>query len=112
MLFFSRKSSSLHWKYLNNCIIYSKYRSSGPISYGFASLENSTMLDTETICSVDNSDDSGPPSLQNELDNLPSTLDQATSPQSDESPIVPNPPGKLNKNTIINTHFIYHTIQY
>lgn len=69
-------------------------RSSGPISYGFASLENSTMLDTETICSVDNSDESEPPSLQNELDTLhtiePTTLDQATSPQSDDSPIVPN----------------------
>ncbi|BFF99822.1 JNK-interacting protein 3 [Drosophila madeirensis] len=83
-------------------------RSSGPVSYGFASLENSVMLDTETICSVGSqSDDSGPPSLQNELDmSLPSTAErgaatdslqqqhQATSPQSppDISPVVPNVP--------------------
>ncbi|XP_067646412.1 JNK-interacting protein 3 isoform X9 [Eurosta solidaginis] len=79
-------------------------RSSGPVSYGFASLENSVMLDTETICSVgSNSDDSGPPSLQNELDSLQTveraaetdTLqqqNQATSPQSDTSPVVPNAP--------------------
>lgn len=62
------------------------------------------MLDTETICSVgSNSDDSGPPSLQNEFDSLHTveraaetdTLqqqNQATSPQSDSSPIVPNIP--------------------
>lgn len=80
------------------------YRSSGPVSYGFASLENSTMLDTETICSVgSNSDDSGPPSLQNEMDSLQTveraaetdTLqqqNQATSPQSETSPVVPNAP--------------------
>ncbi|XP_030571613.1 JNK-interacting protein 3 isoform X11 [Drosophila novamexicana] len=81
-------------------------RSSGPVSYGFASLENSVMLDTETICSVGSqSDDSGPPSLQNELDNLAGTVErsaatdalqqqhQATSPQSpDMSPVVPNVP--------------------
>lgn len=81
-------------------------RSSGPVSYGFASLENSVMLDTETICSVGSqSDDSGPPSLQNELDNLSGTLERgaatdalqqqhhATSPQSpDSSPVVPNVP--------------------
>lgn len=81
-------------------------RSSGPVSYGFASLENSVMLDTETICSVGSqSDDSGPPSLQNELDNLAGTMErgaatdplqqqnQATSPQSlDLSPVVPNVP--------------------
>jgi len=81
-------------------------RSSGPVSYGFASLENSVMLDTETICSVGSqSDDSGPPSLQNELDNLSGTVErgaatdalqqqhQATSPQSpDSSPVVPNVP--------------------
>lgn len=81
-------------------------RSSGPVSYGFASLENSVMLDTETICSVGSqSDDSGPPSLQNELDNLAGTVErgaatdalqqqhQATSPQSpDISPVVPNVP--------------------
>uniref|UniRef100_A0A182Q4T1 JNK-interacting protein 3 n=1 Tax=Anopheles farauti TaxID=69004 RepID=A0A182Q4T1_9DIPT len=44
-------------------------RSTGPVSYGFASLENSTMLDTETLCSEEDSGpDSGPPSLQNEID--------------------------------------------
>lgn len=31
------------------------FRSSGPVSYGFASLDNSAMLDTETICSVGSS---------------------------------------------------------
>ncbi|XP_043647150.1 JNK-interacting protein 3 isoform X9 [Drosophila teissieri] len=84
-------------------------RSSGPVSYGFASLENSVMLDTETICSVGSqSDDSGPPSLQNELDNLGGTAErgaanveqhQATSPQSpDSSPVVPNvPPNGMGK---------------
>ncbi|XP_055914754.1 JNK-interacting protein 3 isoform X12 [Eupeodes corollae] len=78
-------------------------RSSGPVSYGFTSLENSTMLDTETICSGgSNSDDSGPPSLQNELESIHTMersaetdtlhhINQATSPQSDECPpIVPN----------------------
>lgn len=34
------------------------YRSSGPVSYGFASLETSQMLDTETICSPNGSDTS------------------------------------------------------
>uniref|UniRef100_A0AAG5D2H7 JNK-interacting protein 3 n=1 Tax=Anopheles atroparvus TaxID=41427 RepID=A0AAG5D2H7_ANOAO len=44
-------------------------RSTGPVSYGFASLENSTMLDTETLCSEEDSGpDSGPPSLQNEIE--------------------------------------------
>ncbi|XP_067646405.1 JNK-interacting protein 3 isoform X3 [Eurosta solidaginis] len=86
-------------------------RSSGPVSYGFASLENSVMLDTETICSVgSNSDDSGPPSLQNELDSLQTveraaetdTLqqqNQATSPQSDTSPVVPNAPANVGRST-------------
>ncbi|XP_075164603.1 JNK-interacting protein syd isoform X2 [Haematobia irritans] len=86
-------------------------RSSGPVSFGFASLENSTMLDTETICSVgSNSDDSGPPSLQNEFDSLHTveraaatdTLqqqNQATSPQSDSSPIVPNIPSNVGRTT-------------
>ncbi|XP_017074145.1 JNK-interacting protein 3 isoform X8 [Drosophila eugracilis] len=87
-------------------------RSSGPVSYGFASLENSVMLDTETICSVGSqSDDSGPPSLQNELDNL-GTVErgaatdalqqqhQATSPQSpDSSPVVPNVPTNVGRST-------------
>ena len=73
------------------------------------------MLDTETICSVgSNSDDSGPPSLQNEFDNLQTveksaetdTLhqqNQATSPQSDSSPIVPNAPS----NGLFNYLFIF-----
>ncbi|XP_017843293.2 JNK-interacting protein 3 isoform X3 [Drosophila busckii] len=83
-------------------------RSSGPVSYGFASLENSVMLDTETICSVGSqSDDSGPPSLQNELDSLAGTVergaatDQATSPQSppELSPVVPNVPANVGRST-------------
>ncbi|XP_065362360.1 JNK-interacting protein 3 isoform X2 [Calliphora vicina] len=86
-------------------------RSSGPVSFGFASLENSAMLDTETICSVgSNSDDSGPPSLQNEFESLHTveksaetdTLqqqNQATSPQSDSSPIVPNAPSNVGRTT-------------
>ncbi|XP_037940199.1 JNK-interacting protein 3 isoform X3 [Teleopsis dalmanni] len=83
-------------------------RSSGPVSYGFASLENSVMLDTETICS--NSDDSGPPSLQNELEQLQTMersaetdalqqQNQATSPQSDISPVVPNIPTNVGRST-------------
>lgn len=62
------------------------------------------MLDTETICSVGSrsDDESGPPSLQHELeednqaaeastetDKLQQT-NQATSPQTDISPAVPN----------------------
>lgn len=72
------------------------YRSSGPISYGFASLETSQMLDTETICSPNDSETSsvgsGPPSLQNEFENIQTVersaetdtlrqTHQATSPQ-------------------------------
>jgi hypothetical protein len=78
-------------------------RSSGPISFGFASLENSVaMLDTETICSGPSSaSGSGPPSLQNEIDNAQTAerssetdtlqqINQATSPQSDvTSPTIP-----------------------
>lgn len=47
-------------------------RSSGPVSFGFASLENSVMLDNETICSAHDSSDteSGPQSLQNEFENV------------------------------------------
>ncbi|KQS43273.1 uncharacterized protein Dere_GG14930, isoform G [Drosophila erecta] len=99
-------------------------RSSGPVSYGFASLENSVMLDTETICSVGSqSDDSGPPSLQNELDNLGGTAErgagtveqhQATSPQSpDSSPVVPNVPtngmGKEVENLIMENNELLAT---
>lgn len=83
-------------------------RSSGPISYGFASLDTSQMLDTETVCSVGNSSDSGsgPPSLQHEFDNIQTVersaetdslqhMNQATSPQSDASPVMPtNQAGK------------------
>lgn len=73
-------------------------RSSGPISFGFASLENSVaMLDTETICSGPSSaSGSGPSSLQNEFENAQTETEQvlqqnqATSPQSDvTSPITP-----------------------
>ncbi|KAL9907360.1 JNK-interacting protein syd isoform 3-T3 [Glossina fuscipes fuscipes] len=87
-------------------------RSSGPVSYGFASLENSTMLDTETICSVgSNSDDSGPPSLQNEMENIQTVEraaetdslqqhNQATSPHTTEtSPIVPNTTSNVGRTT-------------
>lgn len=91
----------------NRSRLHPMYRSSGPISYGFASLEASQMLDTETVCSVDGSSDSGsgPPSLQNEFDSVQQqqtttversaetdTLkqnNQATSPQSDISPVIP-----------------------
>ena len=79
-------------------------RSSGPISFGFASLENSVaMLDTETICSGPSSaSGSGPPSLQNEFENVQTTergaetdqlqlQNQATSPPSEiTSPILPH----------------------
>lgn len=67
-------------------------RSSGPISFGFASLENSVaMLDTETMCSGPPSDESGPPSLQNEFENLQAdNVDEATSPPSEvTSPTTP-----------------------
>lgn len=74
-------------------------RSSGPISFGFASLENSVaMLDTETICSGPSSDGSGPPSLQNEIETVEKSsetdhlqqLNQATSPPSEiTSPTIP-----------------------
>lgn len=60
------------------------------------------MLDTETVCSVGNSSDSGsgPPSLQHEFDNIQTVersaetdslqhMNQATSPQSDVSPVAP-----------------------
>lgn len=41
---------------LNRSRLHPMYRSSGPVSYGFASLETSQMLDTETICSANGSD--------------------------------------------------------
>lgn len=79
------------------------------------------MLDTETICSVGSgSDDSGPPSLQNELDNVQTMeraaetdtlhhINQATSPQSETSPVVPNPPmGKNFELRLIGWHICYY----
>lgn len=61
-------------------------RSSGPISFGFASLENSVaMLDTETMCSgPPSSDGSGPPSLQNEFENL-QTVDRSADQQQNQA---------------------------
>ena len=71
-------------------------RSSGPISFGFASLENSmAMLDSETICSgpSSNASGSGPPSLQNEIETVEKSSEmeqQATSPPSEiTSPTIP-----------------------
>lgn len=76
-------------------------RSSGPISFGFASLENSVaMLDSETICSgpSSNASGSGPPSLQNEIETVEKSsetdptqqMNQATSPSSEiTSPTIP-----------------------
>ncbi len=71
-------------------------RSSGPISFGFASLENSmAMLDSETICSgpSSNASGSGPPSLQNEIETVEKSSEmeqQVTSPPSEiTSPTIP-----------------------
>lgn len=51
---------------INRSRLHPMYRSSGPASYGFASLEASQMLDTETICSPNDSDtSSGKIFLQN-----------------------------------------------
>ncbi|XP_055527417.1 JNK-interacting protein 3 [Wyeomyia smithii] len=69
-------------------------RSSGPISYGFTSLENSTMLELDVLCSAGSSSSSGPSSLHNEIDNVVTAekssetenllhVNQATSPQND-----------------------------
>ncbi|XP_055619089.1 JNK-interacting protein 3 isoform X2 [Toxorhynchites rutilus septentrionalis] len=69
-------------------------RSSGPISYGFTSLENSAMLDSDAIGSDGSSSASGPSSLHNELDQIVTAekssetektqqVNQATSPQSE-----------------------------
>lgn len=68
-------------------------RSSGPISFGFASLENSVaMLDTETMCSGPPSDasGSGPPSLQNEFENLQAVEPEASTPSDPTSPTTPH----------------------
>uniref|UniRef100_A0A8D8G510 JNK-interacting protein 3 n=4 Tax=Culex pipiens TaxID=7175 RepID=A0A8D8G510_CULPI len=50
-------------------------RSSGPVSYGFTSLENSAILDSDAICSEGSSSESGPPSLHNEL-SLPNPIEK------------------------------------
>lgn len=89
----------------NRSRLHPVYRSSGPMSFGFASLETSQMLDTETVCSVDSESDSGsgPPSLQHEFDNIQTVersaetdtlkhTNQATSPQSEASPVIPQAP--------------------
>jgi c-Jun-amino-terminal kinase-interacting protein 4 len=70
------------------------------------------MMDSETICSVgSNSSGSGPPSLQNEFDNIQTSeksaeteklqqTNQATSPQNEvTSPVAPTTPGTGNYNT-------------
>lgn len=58
---------------MNRSSLHPMMRSSGPVSFGFASLENSAMLDEETICSSNsNTSGSGPPSLQNEFENIAS----------------------------------------
>jgi chromosome segregation ATPase len=101
----SQMSSNSERLDINRSRLHPMARSSGPVSFGFASLENSGMLDTETICSPGNSSgsDSGPPSLQNEFDNIKTVersaetdklqqTNQATSPQSDSSPILPSAP--------------------
>lgn len=43
---------------MNRSRLHPMYRSSGPVSYGFQSLETSQMLDTETMCSANGSDTS------------------------------------------------------
>lgn len=91
----------------NRSRLHPVYRSSGPMSFGFASLETSQMLDTETVCSVDSASDSGsgPSSLQHEFDNIQTVersaetdtlkhTNQATSPQSDASPVIPQAPSR------------------
>jgi hypothetical protein len=96
----SQMSSASERIDLNRSRLHPMQRSSGPVSYGFASLENSAMLDEETICSSNNS--SGPPSLQNEFENIQTVeksaetdhleqINQATSPQSElTSPVIPS----------------------
>lgn len=126
---------------INRSRLHPMYRSSGPVSYGFASLETSQMLDTETMCSPNGSDassgkylcyfwlckvnqydnffkyfklvGSGPPSLQNEFDNIQTVersaetdtlkqINQATSPQSDPSPVHQQPPTSTGRSTTKN----------
>ncbi|XP_055601258.1 JNK-interacting protein 3 isoform X2 [Uranotaenia lowii] len=66
-------------------------RSSGPISYGFTSLENSAMLDSEAVCSAESSSGSGPSSLHNEIDQViaeekSSETEKASKGNQDSSP--------------------------
>lgn len=102
------------------------YRSSGPISYGFASLETSQMLDTETVCSVGNSSDSGsgPPSLQHEFESLNTVersaetdslhqINQATSPQSDSGGALPTHSGRTTtKNEKRSANTLYQELSF
>ncbi|XP_055708503.1 JNK-interacting protein 3 isoform X3 [Phlebotomus papatasi] len=106
----SQMSSTSDRLDVNRARLHPMSRSSGPVSYGFASLENSTMLDTETICSPNGSSgsDSGPLSFQNELDNIQTLekaaetdslqqMNQATSPQSEPSPVHPAPSSSMGR---------------
>lgn len=99
---------------MNRSRLHPMYRSSGPVSYGFASLETSQMLDNDTLCSPNGSTassaGSGPPSLQNEFDNIPATMERSVeseainkviSPQSDVSPTVA-PPTSAGRTTTKN----------
>ncbi|KAJ6643862.1 JNK-interacting protein 3 [Pseudolycoriella hygida] len=110
----------------NRSRLHPMYRSSGPISYGFASLETSQMLDTETVCSVGNSSESGsgPPSLQHEFDNIQTVersaetdslqhMNQATSPQSDVSPVIPSNQGRTTtKNEKRSANTLYQELSF
>lgn len=115
---------------MNRSRLHPMYRSSGPISYGFASLETSQMLDTETICSPNGSETSsvgsGPPSLQNEFDNIQTTersaetdtlkqTNQATSPSIDVSPTKSNGQGSgrtTTKNEKRSANTLYQELSF
>lgn len=115
---------------MNRSRLHPMYRSSGPISYGFASLETSQMLDTETICSPNGSETSsvgsGPPSLQNEFDNIQTTersaetdtlkqTNQATSPSVDVSPTKSNGQGSgrtTTKNEKRSANTLYQELSF
>lgn len=115
---------------LNRSRLHPMYRSSGPISYGFASLETSQMLDSETICSPNGSETSsvgsGPPSLQNEFDNMPTAersaetdalkpKNQATSPSTDVSPTKSNGQGSgrtTTKNEKRSANTLYQELSF
>lgn len=74
-------------------------RSSGPMSFGFASLENSAMMDEDTICSTgSNTSGSGPPSLQNEFENAATErIEAIPSPPKIQTPVVVAPKGMKEK---------------